>query len=151
MYIYIVAGSCLTFDAKVHMGPFDISRLIRLHVGDPMDARHLFCVLSGVVIGWYLRGLFPQKEEAICHCSCTCHHQIEQLPPVSAGWTPHSGVILCTLVVSAILLANLALVFKVSWSSKADEQELALVVSHQKGQGKARGVFNSPKRLQIKG
>ena len=54
-------------------------------------------------------------------------------------------------VVLITLVANLALVFRATWTHKGDESELALVVSQQKGHGKSKGIFNAPKGLQIRG
>ena len=124
---------------------------LKSHVVDSlMDGYSVSYVLSGVAVGWYLRGFFPQKEDPIpCNCNCACSHHL--VAPESTSWHFPGGVVVAVLVVLITLVANLALVFRVTWTQKGDESERALVVSQQKGHGKSKGVFNAPKGLQIRG
>lgn len=114
-----------------------------------MEAQLAIAGFVGLVVGWNARGFFPEKEEApACSCLCNCHHNVTSSE--AASWF-QPGLVVASLVVLITIAANLALVFRVSWVSKGDERELAFVVSHQKGQGKSRGTFGSPKGLQIQG
>ena len=115
-----------------------------------MDFHHLTSLVGGVFLGWYLRGCLITKEEPIpCNCLCSCHHQLSSAE--NSNWTPQFSFVAAGATVLVVVAANLALAFKVTWISRGDEKELAFVVSHTKGQGKSKGVFNSPKGLQIKG
>ena len=113
-----------------------------------MDGHCVVAGLIGCFAGWTLRGYFPDPREPVpCNCNCACHHQLSHTP---SSWGPNSGFLTAIVIVCITVLANLALVFKVSWVSRGDESELALVVS-QKGQGKSKGIFNSSRGLQIQG
>eukprot|EP00438_Fugacium_kawagutii_P032907 Skav229625 [mRNA] locus=scaffold1753:171844:182397:- [translate_table: standard] len=70
------------------------------------------------------------------------------------GWSvdmARAGVWIALTLGAAGLLANLALAFKVTVVNRGDEREVTVAVTHQKGQGKNRGVFGSQKGLQILG
>lgn len=115
-----------------------------------MDFHHFANLVGGVFLGWYLRGTFITKEEPVpCNCLCSCHHQVSSSE--NSLWTPNTSILVVGATILVVVAANLALAFKVTWISRGDERELAFVVSHTKGQGKSKGVFNSPKGLQIKG
>lgn len=117
-----------------------------------MDALHCFACGLGFVGGWLLRANLWAKEEPLpCHCNCNCAFSV----PVgeSSSGIYQSSIILAIVLGAVGLIANLAVAFKVSWTSSGEAKELSFVVSNPKGYGKnqQKGVFNSSKGLQITG
>lgn len=115
-----------------------------------MDSSHAVVGASAFFAGWWVRHLYVTKEEpAPCKCVCNCAFSLPG-GDNSGNWGS-SGVLIGVILVLTILLANLAVACKISWVNKGDEKEISLTVSHQKGQGKQRGVFSPARGLQITG
>ena len=113
-----------------------------------MDVWHISCGGAGFIAGWLIKGWIigePTPSPCICHCSC--HHQPSSGDHTS--WFSQVGFWLALSVGLLGLVANLALAFKVTVVSRGDEREVTVALTHQKGQGKQRGIFGASKGLQI--
>lgn len=115
-----------------------------------MDAWHFTCAVAGALVGWWGRSQLVDKEDPPpCNCHCNCHYSTTALDnPV---WFPQTGIWLTVVVGGLILLANLAVAFKITVVNKAGEKELAVAWAPQQKGGKSRGVFGSSKGLTILG
>lgn len=110
-----------------------------------MDAPSLAAgVLGGFLVGWWVRGLSEHREPPLpCNCHCSCVHQGDTTP---SNWFG-PGFYIILLLVGLIVLAVgsfAALAFKISFTQKGAEQELAISVK-----GKSKGVFNPRRALEI--
>lgn len=112
-----------------------------------MDATPLAGVsLAGFLVGWWLRGLSESKDPPLpCNCHCSCVHQGDN---ASTGWFGPGAYLLLALVgcIFVAIGSFAALAFKISFTQKGAEQELAISVK-----GKSKGVFNPRKALEITG
>lgn len=109
-----------------------------------MDAWSVSLTISGFVLGWWIRGLVPEKVEfPPCHCNCNCSHSASLDNP---SWGQQNwGIILITFGV-AVLLANTALACKITLTSKGEQREIAVSVK-----GKSKGVYGASRPFQITG
>ena len=115
-----------------------------------MDLWHVSVGVSGFILGWSFKSSLIEKEEVKpCVCQCNCHHKVDS----TEGGTglPSFGIWVVLFVGVLILVANLAVAFKVTVASKEDQKELAVSWAPQQKGGKSRGVFGSGKGLQILG
>lgn len=106
-------------------------------------------VVTGLVslwIGWTIRGWYPeQTDPQPCNCSCNCYHQ----PPVDSSGSWSQSILLASAVIGvAGILANAALAFKVTVTSRSDSSSREVAFSVK---GKSKGVYNPAAGLQITG
>ena len=99
---------------------------------------------AGALVGWQLRGVFIEEGKVECSpCACQCQCVVPT-PESSGSW---SGIlVIALLLVAGIVVANFALVFKVSVSQKGTGSELNF---HLKG--KSKGLYNPARPLSITG
>lgn len=106
----------------------------------------ILVALGGFAAGWWTRSVNEVKEvPAPCACHCSCIHQSDL--PSTASWVPGFGVsaLICVLVTLLVGVGSVAaLAFKISFTQKEGQQELAISVK-----GKSKGILNPPRALQI--
>ena len=116
-----------------------------------MDAWHASFSIAGVCVGWWLRGLALVKEDPKpCVCQCSCQVPVSPVEN-SSNWFSQIGLWVAIAVGLGGLAANLAVAFRVTVVNRGDQKELSLAWTPQQKGGKSRGVFGSPKGLQILG
>lgn len=106
----------------------------------------ILLALGGLAAGWWIRSVSEVKDiPAPCACHCSCVHQSDVAG--SGSWAPSFWVsaLICVLVTLLVGVGSVAaLAFKISFTQKEGQQELAISVK-----GKSKGILNPQRALQI--
>ena len=106
-----------------------------------MDASHGVLAILGLAGGLWLRGNPERTDPGVCQCHCAC------ATPEARGVFEGVGVWIVLILVIVLIGTNLALFLRVTVKrGEAGEQEWTFSV---KGKSAGKGVFGSPKGLQI--
>ena len=106
-----------------------------------MDASHGVLAILGLAGGLWLRGTPERTDPGVCQCHCAC------ATPEARGTFEGLGVWIAFILVIVLIGSNLALFLRfIAKQGGPGDQDWAFSV---KGKSAAKGVFGSPKGLQI--